>query len=79
MTRVALRPPGYQGKMLVAGAHVVSGYLNAPEQTAEAFIDGWLRSGDIGVCEDGRLKIVDRKKAMILVSGFNVIRTRLKR
>lgn len=64
--------PGVPGEILVAGAHVVSGYLNAPAQTAEAFIDGWLRTGDIGVWEDGRLKIVDRKKDMILVSGFNV-------
>lgn len=51
----------------------MKGYLNRPEATAEVMIDGWLRTGDIGVMsEDGFFRIVDRKKDMILVSGFNV-------
>ena len=51
----------------------MKGYLGNPEATAETIIDGWLYTGDMGVMdEDGFVQIVDRKKDMILVSGFNV-------
>ena len=51
----------------------MKGYLNRPEATAETVVDGWLHTGDIGYMdEDGYVFIVDRKKDMILVSGFNV-------
>jgi long-chain acyl-CoA synthetase len=51
----------------------MKGYLNRPEATAETIVDGWLLTGDIAVMnEEGYFKIVDRKKDMILVSGFNV-------
>ena len=51
----------------------MKGYLNNPDATAETIRNGWLHTGDIGIMdEDGFLQIVDRKKDMILVSGFNV-------
>jgi long-chain acyl-CoA synthetase len=64
---------GEAGEMLVKGPQVMKGYLNRPEATAEMIVDGWLATGDIATCdEDGYFYIVDRKKDMILVSGFNV-------
>ena len=49
------------------------GYLKRPEETAKTIVDGWLKTGDVAVMdEQGYFKIVDRKKNMILVSGFNV-------
>ncbi|MFQ3198844.1 MAG: long-chain acyl-CoA synthetase [Paraglaciecola sp.] len=64
---------GEVGEMLVKGPQVMVGYLNRPEATAELINDGWLATGDIARCdEEGYFYIVDRKKDMILVSGFNV-------
>jgi long-chain acyl-CoA synthetase len=61
------------GEICGFGPQIMKGYWNRPEATAEVIKDGWLYTGDIGVwLEDGFLKIVDRKKEMILVSGFNV-------
>jgi len=66
-------PFGEPGEVLARGPTIMKGYLNRPEETRAALSDGWLRTGDIGVMdEDGYLWIVDRKKDMILVSGFNV-------
>jgi long-chain acyl-CoA synthetase len=66
-------PMGEAGEMLVKGPQVMKGYLNRPEATDEMIVDGWLATGDIATCdEDGYFYIVDRKKDMILVSGFNV-------
>ena len=66
-------PMGEAGEMLVKGPQVMKGYLNRPEATAEMMVDGWLATGDIATCDDdGYFYIVDRKKDMILVSGFNV-------
>ena len=67
-------PPGAEGEICVKGPQVMAGYWQAPAETAAAFTpDGWLRSGDIGVMDAaGYLRITDRKKDMILVSGFNV-------
>jgi long-chain acyl-CoA synthetase len=66
-------PMGEAGEMYVKGPQVMLGYLNRPEATAEMIVDGWLATGDIARCdEDGYFYIVDRKKDMILVSGFNV-------
>ncbi|WP_273445890.1 AMP-binding protein [Neolewinella agarilytica] len=63
-----------RGEIHIKGPQVMKGYLNRPEATAEVMTaDGWLKTGDIGMMTaDGFFKIVDRKKDMILVSGFNV-------
>ena len=64
---------GQPGEVIGRGPTVMKGYLNRPDATAETIVDGWLHSGDIGVMDaDGFIEIVDRKKDMILVSGFNV-------
>lgn len=61
------------GEIQVKGPQVMKGYLNRPDETAKTIIDGWLCTGDLGsMDEDGFLKIVDRKKDMIIVSGFKV-------
>ena len=65
--------PGEVGEIQIKGPQVMKGYYNRPEETEKAIIDGWLVTGDIGFMEpDGYFRIVDRKKDMILVSGFNV-------
>ncbi|MEM6769463.1 MAG: AMP-binding protein, partial [Bacteroidota bacterium] len=63
-----------RGEIQIKGPQVMKGYLNRPEATADVMTaDGWLKTGDIGMMsEDGFFRIVDRKKDMILVSGFNV-------
>ncbi len=67
---VGLNTPG---EIIVQGPQVMKGYYKRPDETAKTLKDGWLHTGDIGqMDEDGFLKIVDRKKDMILVSGFNV-------
>jgi len=67
-------PVGEAGELCVKGPQVMKGYLNQPGETKQVLSsDGWLRTGDMAVMgPDGFLKIVDRKKDMILVSGFNV-------
>ncbi|HEX8215348.1 MAG TPA: long-chain fatty acid--CoA ligase [Allosphingosinicella sp.] len=65
--------PGEPGELTIAGPQVMKGYWNRPEADAETFIDGRLRTGDVGLIDDdGYLKIVDRLKDMISVSGFKV-------
>lgn len=64
---------GEAGEMLVRGPQVMLGYLNRPEETDKVLKDGWLYTGDVArMDEQGFFYIVDRKKDMILVSGFNV-------
>ena len=67
-------PIGEPGELCVKGPQVMKGYWQRPEATAETITeDGWLKTGDMAVImEDGYMKIVDRKKDMIIVSGFNV-------
>lgn len=65
--------PGQVGELFVRGPQVMKGYWNRPEDTSAAFADGWLRTGDMAAMDDqGFIRIVDRKKDMIIVSGFNV-------
>lgn len=67
------RPSGEPGELWVRGGHVIRGYLNRPEATAETIIDGWLRTGDMArEDEDGFLYIVDRIKDMVLRGGENI-------
>ena len=65
---------GERGEIAVKGPQVMKGYHNAPTETLTAFSKtGYFKTGDIGVMDDkGFIKLVDRKKEMILVSGFNV-------
>jgi long-chain acyl-CoA synthetase len=66
-------PQGQPGELLVRGPQVMAGYWQRPDETARAIKDGWLATGDVATMDqDGYLQIVDRKKDMILVSGFNV-------
>ncbi|RRV15048.1 long-chain-fatty-acid--CoA ligase FadD1 [Pseudomonas saudiphocaensis] len=67
-------PQGEIGELCIQGPQVMKGYWQRPEDTAEVLdADGWFKTGDIGLIqEDGYIRIVDRKKDMILVSGFNV-------
>jgi long-chain acyl-CoA synthetase len=67
-------PPGERGEICVRGPQVMEGYWHKPEETAKVMLPGgWLRTGDIGhMDEKGFVFIEDRKKDMILVSGFNV-------
>jgi long-chain acyl-CoA synthetase len=80
-TRLSIRddagqplPPGSVGEICIAGPQVMAGYWQRPEETAKVMTaDGALRTGDLGIMsEDGYFRVVDRKKDMILVSGFNV-------
>jgi long-chain acyl-CoA synthetase len=67
-------PPGVTGEIAIRGPQVMSGYWNRPDETAKVMTaDGYFRTGDIGVIDErGYTRIVDRKKDMILVSGFKV-------
>jgi long-chain acyl-CoA synthetase len=67
-------PMGQEGEICVQGPQVMKGYWQRSEETAKVLsADGWLRTGDVAIMmENGYFKIVDRKKDMILVSGFNV-------
>nr|WP_281414990.1 AMP-binding protein [Azospirillum picis] len=71
--RMAEVPQGELGEICVRGPALMSGYLNRPEATADAFAGGWLHTGDLGrVDEDGFVYLVDRKKDMIRSAGENV-------
>ncbi len=66
-------PPGEIGKVRIRGPNVTPGYWRRPAETAEAFVDGWFLTGDIGrMAPDGMFTLVDRKKDMIISGGFNV-------
>lgn len=65
--------PGEAGELLIRGPQLMDGYYNKPEETAQTLKDGWLHTGDIATIDaDGYVAIVDRKKEMIIVSGYNV-------
>jgi long-chain acyl-CoA synthetase len=70
---IELLETGELGELVIRGHNLFSGYLNRPEATAEAMVDGWFRTGDLGTKDkDGYISIVDRKKDMILRNGYNV-------
>jgi long-chain acyl-CoA synthetase len=80
-TEIAIRdengadvPLGESGEICIRGPQVMAGYWNRPDETANVMsADGFFKSGDVGVMDaDGSTRIVDRKKDMVLVSGFNV-------
>jgi acyl-CoA synthetase (AMP-forming)/AMP-acid ligase II len=73
-------PLGDPGEICIRGPNVMAGYYNQADENAKAFtVDGYLRTGDIGIMDtNGYTKIVDRKKDMILVSGFNVFPNELE-
>lgn len=66
-------PFGETGEIMVKGPHVMREYWRKPDVTAETIVDGWLRTGDVGMMnEDGFLKLVDRSKDMLISGGINV-------
>jgi long-chain acyl-CoA synthetase len=66
-------PPGQPGEITISGPQVMKGYWNRPDADAETFVDGRLRTGDVGtIDEDGYVRVVDRLKDMIAVGGFKV-------
>jgi long-chain acyl-CoA synthetase len=71
---------GESGEICIRGPNVMTGYYNQPEENAKAFTpDGFMRTGDIGIMDaQGYTRIIDRKKDMILVSGFNVFPNELE-
>lgn len=73
-------PQGASGEICIKGPNVMQGYYKQPEENSKAFTaDGFMRTGDIGVMDErGFTKIIDRKKDMILVSGFNVFPNELE-
>jgi long-chain acyl-CoA synthetase len=72
-TGTKVLPQGEKGEIRLRGPQFTIGYRNKPEETAAAIRDGWLYTGDIGYFdEDGYMFLVDRKKEMIIVGGFNV-------
>ena len=68
-----LLPIGAEGEIVVKGPNIMRGYWNRPEETEDIFVNGWMRTGDIGkMDEEGYFYIVDRAKDLIIASGFNV-------
>ena len=67
-----LLPEGSHGEVVIRGPGVTPGYLNNPEANADSFFDGWFRTGDRGVIENGYLLLVGRLKEMILRGGENI-------
>ena len=86
-TEIAIRdddnrdvPMGQPGEICIRGPQVMAGYWNRPDETAKVMTDdGFFKSGDVGIMDErGYVRIVDRKKDMILVSGFNVYPTEIE-
>jgi long-chain acyl-CoA synthetase len=86
-TEIAIRdddgrdvPLGQPGEICIKGPQVMAGYWNRPDETAKVMTpDGYFKSGDVGIMDErGYVRIVDRKKDMILVSGFNVYPTEIE-
>ena len=74
-----LLPIGATGEVAVKGPQIMKGYWQNPDETEASFQDGWFKTGDIGrLDQDGYLHIIDRKKDVIIVSGFNVYPTEIE-
>jgi long-chain acyl-CoA synthetase len=75
-----LLPQGERGEVVISGPQVMAGYWNRPEETAQVMTaEGFFKTGDIGFMDqNGYVKIIDRKKDMIVVSGFKVFPTELE-
>jgi long-chain acyl-CoA synthetase len=72
-------PAGEPGELIAKGPQVMSGYWKKPEATAEVFVDGWYRTGDIAtIDDDGFITIVDRMKELVITGGFNVSPTEVE-
>jgi long-chain acyl-CoA synthetase len=72
-------PDGEPGELVAKGPQMMAGYWNKPEETADVFVDGWLRTGDVAtIDEDGFIFIVDRLKDMIAVGGFKVFPSQIE-
>ncbi|PRA00349.1 long-chain fatty acid--CoA ligase [Arthrobacter sp. MYb224] len=70
---IRLLPRGELGELVIRGHNLFSGYLNRPDATAEAVVDGWFRTGDLGTKDaEDYLRIMDRTKDMVLRNGYNV-------
>ncbi|NRD27013.1 long-chain fatty acid--CoA ligase [Frigoribacterium sp. VKM Ac-2836] len=70
---IVLLPHGEIGELVIRGHNLMNGYLDRPDDTAKAIVDGWFRTGDLGTKDDdGYLTIVDRTKDMIIRNGYNV-------
>ena len=70
---IELLPTGELGEIVVRGHNVFKGYLNKPDATRAAIVDGWFRTGDLGTKDaDGYVSIVDRKKDMVIRGGYNI-------
>jgi long-chain acyl-CoA synthetase len=66
-------PAGEPGEIVISGPQIMKGYWNRPDSDAKVFVDGWLRTGDVGTIDEaGYIRIVDRLKDMISVGGFKV-------
>src|SRR5262249_33981299 len=77
-TTVGRVAPAYEarirdGQLEGKGRHLTPGYYRRPEETAEAFDDGWFRTGDLAEIDDGYVRIVGRAKEIVHVGGFNVV------
>ena len=71
--RIELLGVGELGEIVVRGHNIFKGYLNKPEATAAAIVDGWFRTGDLGTKDaEGYVAIVDRKKDMVIRGGYNI-------
>lgn len=72
-------PLGEPGELLAKGPQVMSGYWKKPDATAEVFVDGWYRTGDIATIDEaGFIRIVDRMKELVITGGFNVSPTEVE-
>lgn len=72
-------PDGEPGEIVAKGPQIMKGYRNRPDADADTFVDGWLRTGDVGTIDaDGFIRIVDRLKDMIAVSGFKVFPSQIE-